>query len=98
MMKLSARNQLKGKVVEVTKGGNDFACAGRHWSWRHHYVLDHKRGRGRSRSQERRRSVGGDQGIRRDDRQIVEIEMLTWSMSAFGSEAGVNEFSERPPF
>jgi molybdopterin-binding protein len=71
VMKLSARNQLKGKIVDVVKGattshvridigGGVMVTA----SITNEAVADLALAQGR-------RRLGGDQGIRRDDRQMT---------------------------
>jgi hypothetical protein len=66
-MKLSARNVLKGKIVEVKKGQTTahvridiggFGC----------YGLDHQRSRRRAQAGQRPIRLCGHQGLRRDDR------------------------------
>jgi molybdopterin-binding protein len=71
-MKLSARNQLKGKIVDVAKGattshvrvdlGHGVLVAA---SITNEAVAD--------RIAEGRRRLGGDQGVRRDDRQVADV-------------------------
>jgi len=48
LMKLSARNQFKGKIVDVAKGATTSHCSHRYWRWRHRYVLHYQRDRCRS--------------------------------------------------
>ena len=42
MRKLSARNQLKGKVVEVKKGQTTAHVQNRYRRWRHRHVVHHQ--------------------------------------------------------
>ena len=53
MKKLSARNQLKGKILEVKKGATYVACPNRYQQWDRHYIRNHERSRCRSQSQDR---------------------------------------------
>jgi hypothetical protein len=71
-MKLSARNQLKGKIVDITKGATTS-----------HVRVDLGHGvivtaRGRSGPAKRRRRLGGDQGFRRDDRQVAGVVIRSY--------------------
>ena len=43
--KLSARNQLKGKIIESQEGYYDVPCPNRHRRWGRHYVCNHERSR-----------------------------------------------------
>src|SRR5580704_16026626 len=66
----------QGKSRRRGEGRHDLPCPHRHRWRRHRHVLDHQRGGLRSRTQDRRRGLGGHQGLRRDGRQVKSLDRI----------------------
>jgi hypothetical protein len=78
LMKLSARNQLKGKIVEVKKGGHHHPRPHRH-RWSDPDRLDHERGGGRVEACRRADRLRRHQGDERNGGGGLNICVTTYN-------------------
>ena len=82
-MKLSARNQLKGTIVDVMKGADHVAYPDRYRRRGHRHSLDHQRGSGRTQAGQGQGGDCRDQGQRRHGRRrLIDRRTLIAGLSA----------------